>query len=162
MAVFPFIIFHKWAGSFLLDWKFLSHLYSWFFFLCSPRYQPLLHELLVSKPSDSFFCIIRWLIGTYLFSFLGTPLNYLNLTLALLHNLRIPGSWQSPGILAHFLPLGSPAIYWPWQAGLFFSLRFISSKAYPLMGLGSSLRPLMDLGQPPFFFITGSSILIFY
>ena len=42
---------------------------SWFFILGSPRYQPLVHELLVSKLSSS-------LIGMYLFSFLvflGTP-----------------------------------------------------------------------------------------
>ena len=44
-----------------------------------------------------FFCFIRWLIGTYLFSFLvflGTPLKCINPTLALLHNPRIPSSWQ--------------------------------------------------------------------
>ena len=38
----------------------------------------------------------------------------------------------------------------------------MSSNAYPLIGLGSSLRPLMDLGQPSFFFIVGLSILFFY
>ena len=38
----------------------------------------------------------------------------------------------------------------------------MSSNAYPLIGLGSSLRPLMDLGQPSFFFIAGLSILFFY
>ena len=38
----------------------------------------------------------------------------------------------------------------------------MSSKAYPLIGLGSSLRPLMDLGRSSFFFIVGLSILFFY
>ena len=51
---FLFVIFPKWANSFLPGWKFPSHLPSWFSFLCSPRYQPLVHELLVSKPSDPF------------------------------------------------------------------------------------------------------------
>jgi len=132
LTVFPFVIFPKRVDSFLSGWKFLSHLPSWFFFLSSPKYQPLVHELLVPRPSDSFFWIIRWLIGVYLFSslvFLGTPLNCLNPTPSLLHNPRIPGSWQSPGILAQFLPLGSLAIYWPWRVGLSSSLCFMSSKA---------------------------------
>ena len=30
------------------------------------------------------------------------------------------------------------------------SLCFMSSKAYPFIGLGSSLKPLMDLGLPSF------------
>ena len=52
----------------------------------------------------SFFCIIGWLIGTYLFLFLvfswHASLNCLNPNLALLHVSRIPGSWESLGILA--------------------------------------------------------------
>ena len=55
LAVFPFIIFPKWADSFLPGWKILSHLPSWFFFLGSLRYQALTYELLVPKSSDPFF-----------------------------------------------------------------------------------------------------------
>ena len=36
----------------------------------------------------------------------------------------------------------------------------MNSKAYPFMGLGSSLNPLIELGLPSFFFfIAGSSLL---
>ena len=57
LAAFPFVIFPKWVDSFLPGWKIPSHL-SWLFFfsfLGSLRYQTLTHELLVPKPSDSFF-----------------------------------------------------------------------------------------------------------
>ena len=50
------------------------------------------------------FCIIGWLIGTYLLPFLvflgPPPLNCLNPTLALLHVPGIPGSSKSPSIPA--------------------------------------------------------------
>ena len=35
----------------------------------------------------------------------------------------------------------------------------MNSKAYPFVGLGSSLNPLMELGLPSFFFIASSSLL---
>ena len=54
LVAFPFVIFPKCAGSFLLGRKIPSHLPSWFFFLSSPRYQALAHELLVPKPFDPF------------------------------------------------------------------------------------------------------------
>ena len=103
--------------------SFLSYFLSWFFFLDSSRYQPLVHELLVSKPSDSF--LHHWVADrdiSILIPFVSWHpfLNCLNLTLALLHVLRISSSWQSPGIQAQFSPLGFLAIFWPWRVGLFF------------------------------------------
>ena len=88
--------FLKWADSFLPGWKLPSHSPSWFLFLGSPRYQPLIHELLVPKPFDSF--LHHWVADrdiSILVPYVSWHpfLNCLNPTLALLHIPRIPSSW---------------------------------------------------------------------
>ena len=87
--------FPKWADSFLPGWKLPSHFSSWFLFLGSPRYQPLVHELLVSKPSDSF--LHHWVADRDISILIPCVswhpfLNCLNPTLALLHVPRISSS----------------------------------------------------------------------
>ena len=71
--VLPFVIFPKWADSFLSGWKILSLIPSWSIFLDSLRFQTSIHELLVLKSSDPF--LHHWVAdGTYLplfFMFLG-------------------------------------------------------------------------------------------
>ena len=80
----------------------------------SPRYQPLIHELLVLKLSNSF--LHHWVADKDVYvlhslCFLALLLSCLNLILALLHVLRTPSSWQSLGIPAKFLPLDSLVIF---------------------------------------------------
>ena len=93
-----------------------SYCPSWFFFLGSLRYQPLVHELLVSKLSSSF--LHHWVADRDVSVlipcvFLALLLSCLNLILALLHVPKISSPWLSLGILAQFLPLDSLVIFWP-------------------------------------------------
>ena len=93
-----------------------SYCPSWFFFLGSLRYQPLVHELLVSKLSSSF--LHHWVADRDVSVlvpcvFLALLLICLNLILALLHVSKISSPWLSLGILAQFLPLDSLVIFWP-------------------------------------------------
>ena len=125
LVAFPFVIFPKWADSFLPGWKSSSYFPSWFFFLGSPRYQLFVHELLVSKLSGSF--LHHWVADRDVSVlipcvFLALLLSYLNLILALLHVPRIPSPWQSLGIPGQFLPLGSLVIFYHYWTFFFFPL----------------------------------------
>ena len=46
---FSFVIFSEWVDFFLLSWKILSHLPSWFTFLRSPTYQASFYQVLIPK-----------------------------------------------------------------------------------------------------------------
>ena len=94
--------------------SFLSYFLSWFFFLDSSRYQPLVHELLVSKLSGSFLHHVvadKDVFVLCSLCFLALLLSYLNLILALLHDPRTLSSRQSLSIPAQFLPLDSLVIF---------------------------------------------------
>ena len=91
-----------------------SYFPSWFFILGSSRYQPITHELLVSKLSSSF--LHHWVADRDVSVlvpcvFLALLLSCLNLILALLHVPKISSPWQSLGISAQFLPLDSLVIF---------------------------------------------------
>ena len=107
LAALPFVIFSKWADSFLSGWKFPSHLSLWSISLGSSRYQTFFHEVLVPR-SSAFFCIIGWLMGHIYSHSLCSWACSLELCQSqlglLLHILRIPGLWESPGILVQLSP----------------------------------------------------------
>ena len=132
---------------------------SWFFILGSPRYQPLVHELLVSKLSSS-------LIGMYLFSFLvflGTPF-YLSWSHpGFVARPKDPEPLAIPGYPSPVFTIGLPSDFLTLVGWAFFSssLCFMNSKAYLFVGLGSSLYPLMELGLPYFFLYYGLKSFIF-
>ena len=102
-SCFSFCHFPKWANSFLPGWNIPSHIPLQFFLLGSFRYQAFTHGLLVLKPSDPLSISLGGWYGHIYYSslcFLVPTLNCLNPNLALLHVPRIPGSWESLGILA--------------------------------------------------------------
>ena len=57
---FSFVIFSEWVDSFLLSWKILSHLPSWFTFLRSPTYQASFYQVLIPKSLAFFWAIGGW------------------------------------------------------------------------------------------------------
>ena len=132
---------------------------SWFFILGSPRYQPLVHELLVSKLSSS-------LIGMYLFSFLvflGT-LFYLSWSHpGFVARPKDPEPLAIPGYPSPVFTIGLPSDFLTLVGWAFFSssLCFMNSKAYLFVGLGSSLYPLMELGLPSFFSLLRAQVFYF-
>ena len=78
----------------------------------------------------SFFSIIGWLGHA--------PLNCLSPNLALLHISRIPGFWESLGILVQFFSLGFLVILLPLKVGLeFFFPLFCEIQSLPIHRLGS-------------------------
>ena len=109
LAAFPFVIFPKWADSFLSGWKIPSHLPWWFFFFF-PSWvlqgtRPLLmncwflsllihflHHWVANSDTSVLVPCVSW----------HAPLNRLNPNLTLLHVPRILGLWESLGILAQF------------------------------------------------------------
>ena len=140
MAAFPFVNFRKWANSFLSGRKIPNHLPSWSIFLGSPRYQTLIHELLVPKPSNP-FCIIGWLMGhicphSSCFWACLLELSQSQLGLAAhLEDSRLLGLPRYPGSI---FSLGSSAIFLPLKAGLdFFFPLFREVQSLPIPGLRS-------------------------
>ena len=104
LATLLFVIFSKLADFSLSGWKIPSHLSLWSISLGSSRYQTFFHEVLVPR-SSAFFCIIGWLMGHIYSHSLCSWACSLELCQSqlglLLHILRIPGLWESPGILVH-------------------------------------------------------------
>ena len=110
----------------------------WFFSLGSLMYQPLIHELLLSKSSSSF--LHHWVIKKdvsvlHFLCFLVHFLSCINLILAVLHVPRILNPWHPLGTPAQFFPLDSLLFSNLDRLSFFLSsLRFMGSKACPFVG----------------------------
>ena len=67
----------------------------------------------------------------------------------------------TPTIHSPFSPM---LLYFPLSPSstIHFLLHFIGSKAYPFVGLGSSLKPLMDLGLPSFSLLQAQVFLFIF
>ena len=102
------------------------------------------------------FCIIGWLMGhIYPYSRVSRHalLNCLSPNLALLHILRILGSWESLGILVQFSPRAPHRFSYLWGLGWTSSfLCFVRSKACLFMDLGPFLWAFNGFGPSLFSF----------
>ena len=105
----------------------------------------------------SLFCIIRWLIGTYLslfFVFLSMPPWTILIPTWPFYSSRGSQAPKNPKYPGPVFSLSSPVIFLTFEgwAGLFSFLCFMSSKACLSMDLGPSLWTLNGFGPSPFFY----------
>ena len=93
-----------------------------------------------------------WDISTLVLCVSGhAPLNCPSPNLALLHIPRIPGLWESQGILVQFSPWAPQRFSYLWELGwTSFFLCFVRSKACLFMGLGPFLWILNGFGPSLF------------
>ena len=135
--------------SFPSGWKISNHLPLWSIILGSLKYQTLIYEFRVPQVLCPFFVSLGgwWDTSTLILCALGhASLSCLNPNLALLHISRIPGLWESPGILVQF-SFWVPQRFSPLKAGLnYFFLCFVRSNVCPFIGLGPFLLTFNGFG----------------